>query len=507
MSRARGKRYDEKPKLNIKKVIATIIAIAVFIMFISSLKNLLSTPKVKKEVSTVTTYFTVYDNNKWGVIDNNGKTILETSYDEMIVVPDSTKDLFICTYDVNYETGEYKTKVLNKEGKEILKNYQSVEAIENYDDNSVWYEKEILRYKKDGKVGLIDFSGKEIVPAEYDKAYAMPGIEKSIIIEKDGLRGLVNNSLGEIIIDVKYAEIESLGKTYENGYIVRSTDSYYGVITTDKKEILPCKYDKIYNVSNNEMFVVTENGVNKVINKSGEDVLTSGFSEVTSIDGEYLVIKNNDKYGVIDTSGNSQIPCEYDVLSKAYDKTYIAKKDNKYGLVKIGNEVLVDFKYTNMSYRKEANFIEADLENFKTDIIDKNLNVVLSEVIISDINTEKGYIRVRVDDNYKYYNFQFEEKKSQEVMPTHTLFLVKENGKYGYENISGERVVDCIYDDATEQNEYGYVAVKKGGIWGSLKADGTVCLEPNVNLDNNLHIDFIDTWHIDENSNMNIYTK
>ena len=92
-------------------------------------------------------------------------------------------------------------------------------------------------------------------------------------------------------------------------------------------------------------------------------------------------------------------------------------------------------------------------------------------------------------------------------MPTHTLFLVKENGKYGYENISGERVVDCIYDDATEQNEYGYVAVKKGGIWGSLKSDGTVCLEPNVNLDNNLYIDFIDTWHIDENSNMNIYTK
>ena len=29
MSRARGKRYDEKPKLNIKKVIATIIAIII----------------------------------------------------------------------------------------------------------------------------------------------------------------------------------------------------------------------------------------------------------------------------------------------------------------------------------------------------------------------------------------------------------------------------------------------------------------------------------------------
>lgn len=508
MSKARGKRYDEKPKLNIKKVLATVIAIAVFVMFISSLKNLLTTTEIKGEVASVTTYFTVFENNKWGVIDNNGNTILETNQDEMIIIPDKTKGLFICTYDVNYETGEHKTRVLNEKGKEILTNYELVEPIENYDSNSIWYEKEILRYKKDGKLGLINFSGKEIVPAEYDKIYAMPGIERSIIVEKDGLLGLVNNSLGEIIIDAVYAEISSLGNTYENGYIVKNKDnSFYGVITTDKKQILECKYDKIHNVTSNEMFVVTEAGKDKVINKSGEDVLTSGFSEVIAIDGEYLVIKNNDKFGVIDVSGNSQIPCEYDYLSISFDKTYIAKKDDKYGLIKIGNEVALDFKYSNMTYRKVANFIEADGENFKTDIIDKDLKVVLSEVIISEINTEKGYIRIRVNDDYKYYNFQFEEKKAQEVMPSHTLFLVKENGKYGYENKNGERIVDCIYDDATEQNDYGYSAVKQGGVWGSLKSDGSVCLAPSINLDNNLYINFIGQWHIDENANMNIYTK
>jgi hypothetical protein len=449
-------------------------------MFIISLKNLLTTSEKPKDVSTVTTYFTVFENNKWGVIDNKGESVIAPEYDEMIVIPDNTKDLFICTYDVNYESGEYKTKVLNKSGKEILTDYEKVEAIENYDTNSVWYENDILKYQKDGKVGLINFSGKEIVPAEYDKAYAMQGIEKSIIIEKDGLCGLVSNSLGEIIIDTNYAEIESLGTTYENGYIVKSTDSYYGVITTDKRTILECKYDKIYNVTSKEMYVVTENGKNKVINKSGEDVLTSGFNEIASIDGDYIVIVNNEKYGVIDLEGNSKIPCEYESLSLAFDKIYIAKKDNKYGLVDIDNNVLVDFTYENMSYRKVANFIEADGQDFKTD---------------------------RIDDEYKYYNFQFEEKSSQDVMPTNTLFLVKENGKYGYENKSGERVVDCIYDDATEQNSYGYVAVKKDGVWGSLKSDGSVCLEPSVNLDNNLYIDFIANWHIYENTNMNIYTK
>lgn len=41
MSRSRGKRYDDTPKLNKKKVFATFIAIIVFIMIIISLKTYL----------------------------------------------------------------------------------------------------------------------------------------------------------------------------------------------------------------------------------------------------------------------------------------------------------------------------------------------------------------------------------------------------------------------------------------------------------------------------------
>ena len=87
------------------------------------------------------------------------------------------------------------------------------------------------------------------------------------------------------------------------------------------------------------------------------------------------------------------------------------------------------------------------------------------------------------------------------------MFLVKENGKYGYENKNGNKVVDCIYDDATEQNELGYVAVNKDGLWGSLKSNGSVALNPSVNLNNNLYIDFINDWHSYEELNMNVYTK
>ena len=392
---SKGRRYQSEPKLNIKKVIATILAIAVIIMFIISLKNLLSKPKQKEEISTITTYYSAYKDGKWGVIDNNGNIIIDFNYDEMAVVPDKTIDLFIVCYDVDYNTGDYKTRVLNKDGREIISGFEKVQAIENYKNSEVWYESNILKYEKDGKWGLIDFSGKEIVSNNYDKIYAIPGISKSIIIEKDGLLGLVSNTLGEIIIDPDYAEISSLTDTYDNGYLVKNKDSYYGIITADKKTILECKYDKISPVTGNDMYVVNEQGKTKLINKDGSTVLDSGFEDIISIDGENIIIQQEGKFGVITTTGEKIIPVEYEDLRFAFDSNYIAKKEDKYGIIKTGNDMVLEFKYTSMNYRKEANFIEGDKEDFKTDIINSSLNVVLSDVIISEVNKDKGYIRVR----------------------------------------------------------------------------------------------------------------
>ena len=78
-----------------------------------------------------------------------------------------------------------------------------------------------------------------------------------------------------------------------------------------------------------------------------------------------------------------------------------------------------------MTYRKEASFVEADKENLLTDIIDTNGKVALSDVIISELNTDVGYLRARVGDEYKYYNLKFEEKSLHELVPTKTLYLVK----------------------------------------------------------------------------------
>ena len=71
----------------------------------------------------------------------------------------------------------------------------------------------------------------------------------------------------------------------------------------------------------------------------------------------------------------------------------------------------------------------------------------------------------------------------------------------------GNVVIDYIYDYAKEQNQYGYLAVKKDGVWGSIDKEGKTVIEPTYNLDNNLVIDFIGKWHLGQDLNMNYYCE
>ena len=508
MSRSRGKRYDDVPKLNVKKVFATIIAIVVVIMIIISFRNLL-TPKqnLTKDVSTITTYFPVYENNKWGVIDNKGNIVVGLNYDEMVVVPDENKPIFICNYDIDYNNETYKTKILDENENQIFTEYDKIQALENKNNDGIWYDDNVLKYEKDGKYGLIDFEGKEIVKPEYDNIYSLEGIDHSIILEKNGKKGLLNSSTGEVVIDCNYIDIQSISENYENGYIVKNDENKYGIILPDKTVVLENKYDDIKKVTGNNYYVVNENGTLEIIDSSNKVILNKGFDTVENIQLDNFIITKNGKYGVINEKGEEILPAKFEDIKFSFSDYYIVKLNNKYGVVGKDQKNIIDYNYNSINYVTSGDFLVAEKENYKTDIIDRNFNVVLEDIIISELNTEIGYLRIRKDDDYKYYNFKFEEKTNKEILTTNTLFLINENGKYGYENKDGEKIVDCIYDDAKEQNSFGYCAVQKDGLWGALKSDGTVIVKPTRNLDNYLYIDFISEWNRYNDLTFKAYTK
>ena len=505
---SRGRRYDKEPKLNYKKVFAVIIAIVVFIMFILMMKSFLTKDKETGKISS-TTYFAIYKDNKWGVIDNLGKEVISPSYKEMIVIPNNKKDVFLCTYDINDETGEYKTKALNSKNEEIYTQYSQIEALDNYDEsNNIWYEKNVLKVQKDGKYGLIDFNGKEILNIEYDNISTLKGVENSILIEKDNKVGLINSD-GKNIIDANYKEIKNIDKDYKKGYIVVDENNKYGVIDYNQKQVLENKYDEIEAIYGEKLFVIKEGKNEKLINDEGNVVLEDGFDKIEQMlqcsSKKGVIFVKDSKYGVMNVDAEVIVPAEYENIKEAKDNIFIAKKDGKYGIVDTDKNEKVEFKYTNITYNNVADIYLAEDENYNTNILDNQFNTKLTG-ILSEIDTDKGYMKLKIGDEYKYYNFKFEEKTNKDVL-SNTLFLCNKDGKYVFVNSKNEVIVDYIYDDATEQNEYGYAAVKKDGKWGSIDINGKVVIEPTYNLDNNIIINFIGKWHLGQDANMNYYCE
>lgn len=502
---SKGKRYDNERKLNMKKVFAVIIAIAVLIMFVIIVGKLLkATPTSGTTKQAEQSFYTVYTNSKWGVIDGTGKIIIEPTFEEMIIIPDNTKPVFLCQYNVNEQEGSYQTKVLNEKKEEIIKDYDLVEPIEQIDEwNNVSYLKNTLRVKKQGKYGLVDSNGKTLLAYEYDSIVPLKGVENSLVTEKEGKKGLVDNA-GSIIIPNEYKEIKPLTNQYENGYIVITEENKVGVIGYDKKVALDAIYEDIRAVCENSSYVIKQEGTWKLVDKE-QSFLEGKFDDITSINGENVVFVKSGNYGVITKSGEEKIPAEYQSLQYAFSDYYIAQKDGKYGIINLQKEVCLEFAYTNITYHKIGDFIEVSKEDYTSDLLDRDLQVKVSG-ILSEVNQEKGYLKIRVADQYEYYNFKFEKKEAKDVLTTNTLFLSKKDGKYGYVNKEGIVVVNYIYDDATEQNKFGFVGVKQNGKWGCLSSKGEVVIEPTYTLDNNLQIDFIGKWHLSVDINANFYT-
>ena len=336
---SKGRRYNRyaEPKLNMKKVLGVIVAILVIIMVIVSIVNVIKNGEDKKKVKSYS-YYTVYENGKFGVINNEGETVINPEYTEIVLIPNKDVPMFICTYDLNDQDGTYKTKVINQKNEEIFKEYSKVEAIDNFDSKqNIWYEDDVLRVEKDGKYGLINFEGKEVLPCDYDEITALKGVTNNLLVKKDGKVGLVNEK-GQTIVNTEYKDIKTLKEGYKNEYIIVNDNNQYGIISTTGTVIIEPKYEDVKYLNNSEMFAIKDAGVWKLINKDNQILIDGGYDNIIEAKGENVVVEKGGKYGVVTTKNEEKIPVEYEQIKYTFSIYYIAKTGGKYGIINLNNE-------------------------------------------------------------------------------------------------------------------------------------------------------------------------
>ena len=296
-------------KRNVHKVLKLSILIILVIAIILVVTNLLKNKEVSLQEVTEYNYFITSINGKFGVIDKTGKTIIEPQYD-YIQIPNPSKPIFVCLYDYNVENKEYTSKILNENNKEILSKYKNIQAIPNNNTSiSNSYQTQILRYKENGKYGLISINGNEITPAIYESIETLEYKDGILKIKKDGKYGLIDIN-GEEVVKPEFNSISTDGYYDENskydkaGYIVniRTDEGYrYGYINHKGRQILDTMYTNIKRITeiknDNYVYLITYNNGKAGIIKNGQTLLENLYENIEfDSTNNILILQQNEKH-------------------------------------------------------------------------------------------------------------------------------------------------------------------------------------------------------------------
>lgn len=217
------------------KFFILIIIIAIIVAVIAVIKVKRNNKKYNFELTTISEneakYFVLKKGEKFGVIDNTGKIIINPEFDD-IEIPNPTKGIFLVCDNLNSDDATYKA--FDGNGNQILSQFEDVEAIQiNQLTSTVPYEKSVLKYKNGNDYGLIDFEGNIVKEAQYEEIDNLDYKEGFLKVMKQGKCGIINIK-GEEIIATEYDDISSDGyysdetKYAFSGFITRiKTDDGY----------------------------------------------------------------------------------------------------------------------------------------------------------------------------------------------------------------------------------------------------------------------------------------
>lgn len=499
-----------------KLIIIFIILLILFAFFIY--KSLAKNNKYEIDFEEIDKrdYFLVFD-DKYGVINKNGEIVVETNFD-MIQIPNPTKDIFICMNNYNAETGDYETKVYNENKDELFSEYEKVEAIKREENlDNIPYEKSVLKYKENGKYGLLEFNGRKITKPIYDDILALEFKEGMLLVKKDGKTGVINID-GKEIINIKYDSIEadqySISKSHNEkaGFIVstKTEEGYrYGYINYKGKIILKTEYNEIARINyidddENAYLVAFKNGqaglfINKklILEHEYEDMQ---FDNINNL----VILQKLGKQGVATLRGEIIIPIEYDniiiagnlinaqknnevimfdnkgqkfinenfisIISTTNKNYFISiDKNENFGIIDEENNILLENKYTFIDYLFDDYFIAQDKTNLG--IIDINEDIIVK----FDYDVLQKLEGTNIIQGIKNDNIELIDNNMNVIVSMENAEIEIENNYIKIYNLKDKKYFDFDgkeLSDIRATNNQKLAPKKYNGKWGFVDKDG-----------------------------------
>ena len=425
-----------------RNIIITTIIIIILAIVVVFLYKIINEKNKTFQIEKVENYkyFLISENEKFGVIDENGNKIIDAKYLN-IKIPNPEKPVFVC-YENNV------TKILNEKEEQLFTEYDSVEPLRLKNISSdLMYEKSILKYSKNGKYGLIDFNGKKITNAIYEEIDTLQYKEGELLVKQNGKYGIINIK-GTKIIKPNYDTIEAdqfyeKDSGYKNdGYIVSKTtdEGYrYGYVDNNGKEIVSTKY----------------NDLSRINEISGNDI--------------YNICAENGKYGLL-KNGKIVISNEYQSLMYSEsNNTLIAKKGKKYGVLSLEGDIIVPFSYNQISVNGKYIYAVDNNENTTVFSPDGKQTDMNENIQILNVENTNYQIRIETLNERTMYSVYENDKKITETDYSYIQYLFDNyfiasngNGKLGIIDTTNNKKLEFDYSSIQIIDDTNLIKAIKG---------------------------------------------
>lgn len=338
--------------------------------------------------------------------------------------------------------------------------------------------------------GLANTAGDEILPQEYDYFVKMNPEKNRICASKNGKCGIMDIS-GNEIVPFLYSYIEMCDDVF-----ILNDNGTYGMTDYNNNQIVPFEYDPLFVLDEDKKLVLAKkDGKSGVIDYENNVIIPFEYdylgpvisgterllSAGTELDGGMF-----GKYGIINLNNEAVIDNKYDGLIDCMYSSDVpvlcAEKDGKYGVIDYSENVIIDFEYDDW-HDFGDDFLILEKEGKPYIISAESLKAVpveQSEIYLFNEYNGKSYFITIQDDKYGVVDVdgkvtvQTQYDGIEAVDGTGLCIIEKDNKKGLLNYVSGEELISPQYGGLSVKAEGDDItlAVKDdSGKWGFAKLD------------------------------------
>jgi hypothetical protein len=348
---------------------------------------------------------------------------------------------------LGFSTGEEEYSIIEKDQKKGLVNKKGRVLIPPEYEQLGWTNggtqllEDVIGFKKNGLWGILNTKNEKITQPVY---HSLARFNKNWIVASKKLSFNSNivygviNAKGKVEIEFEYHNLKVHGD--QMIACINDHDSYlYGILDDRSKSVLPIKYDLIETL-NDELYEVHLNGKIAVFNADGDNLTDFNLDSVKVYDKNYIITFQNGKWGLVSATGQTVVLPSYKNIR--FEKGIIkGQKFRKWKAFNHSRQLIRSYHYDQIQPKGTS--------IYRVTVGDAEALIYENDSLLTPFSNFE--IQAQIDD----------------------WIMVKKEGKSGIMELSGEMILNPIYDSIKYENNAFLVKTKTGGERGWSMVDGS----------------------------------